>query len=353
MIDDTVHGQRLAEVVGRITQDDPAPGDLIDELMALRDAVEADPAVDTEAFLKEADRILVSAFGGVGPHRLSSQLLVDPEPPVLTERYAQAVVYAAGLHRDQRRKGTAIPYVAHLLGTSSFLLEQPAVDEDQAIAALLHDAIEDHPEQTDLETIARHFGPRVARIVADCSDADAHPKPPWRHRKVAYLEHLQGVTRSSLQVALADKLHNARAIVTDLETSGDEVWTRFNGPPVAQRWYYSAMAELFSRRLGSTLAQALQRTVERLTAHLPESLDLDDGLDRPEWVGTDSVTGAAADLLAAAWIVRTSPEELVQTGAQAWCTADGQWWIEQADTGDAGRPLVICIRPLEAVSHAA
>ena len=346
-MDDTVQGQRLADIVGRITQQDLAPGDVLGELAALRADVEAQLGPQAEAFLRAADKVLVGCFGTVGPHRLSDQLLADPEPPALTARYAQAVTYAADLHRDQRRKGTAIPYVSHLLGASAFLLEQPAVDEDQAIAALLHDAIEDHPEQTDLETIAQHFGSRVARIVQDCSDADSHPKPPWRHRKAAYLAHLQTVPRASLQVALGDKLHKARAIVTDLETSGEAVWTRFNAPPVAQRWYYTSLAELFSRRMGSTLSQALQRTVERLVAHLPETLDLPADVPRPEWVDDATVTGAAADLLGAAWVVRAAPDDLVAYGPSAWGTPDGQWWIEEAPAGDLERPLVICVRPAE------
>lgn len=341
----TVHDRRLAEVIGRISQDDVAPGDLVSDLAELREGIEADPAVDGPAFLREVDRVMVLAFGGVGPHRLSDQLLADPEPPALGQRYGEAVVYATGLHRDQRRKGTAIPYVAHLLGASAFLLEQPAVDEDQAIAALLHDAIEDQGDQTDLPSIAERFGTRVARIVADCTDADSHPKPPWRHRKVAYLDHLVDVSRSSLQVSLADKLHNARAIVTDLETSGPSVWTRFSAPPVAQHWYFTALAGVFSHRLGNRIAQALQVTVGRLTAHLPEELELPDGLERPDWVGTESVTGAAVDADDAAYVVGAAPVDLIRTGPAAWTTPDQVWWIEESYNGDLDRPLTICIRP--------
>lgn len=349
----TQHDQRLAALVHRISQDDAPPGDLVEDLLALREAVEADPSVDADAVLRDADRVLVSAFGGIGPHRLTEHLLADPEPPALGEAYAQAVLYAAALHRDQRRKGTAVPYVAHLLGASAFLLEQPAVTEEQAIAALLHDAIEDQPEQTDLQQIAHRFGRRVAGMVADCTDADTLPKPPWRHRKVAYLDHLLTVGRSSLQVSLADKLHNARAIVTDLETGGPSVWTRFNAPPVAQRWYFHALAGVFSLRLGNQLAQAMQRTVERLTAHLPEQLELSDSIDRPQWVGTDSVTGAAIDADDAAYVVGAHPGDLIATGPAAWTTADDAWWIEEAYNGDLDRPLTICVRPADQIVAAA
>ena len=169
----------------------------------------------------------------------------------LGERFADAVAYASDLHREQVRKQTTTPYLSHLLGTAAFLMEQEGTTEDQAIAALLHDALEDHPDRTSAAEIEERFGATVARIVQDCSDTDVHPKPPWRERKEAYLAHLETAPIDSLQVSLADKLHNSRAILTDLQTIGPVVWTRFNAGVEEQRWYYTALAEVFVRRLGS------------------------------------------------------------------------------------------------------
>lgn len=270
------------------------------------------------------------------------------EPHItLTPRFAQAVEYAAELHRDQSRKATSIPYVSHLLGAAAFVLEQPGTTEDQAIAGLLHDAIEDQPERTDLAEITDRFGPTVAQIVADCTDADTHPKPPWRHRKVAYLAHLETVAVLSLQVSLADKLHNARAILTDLQASGPTVWQRFNAPPVAQHWYYTGLAEVFDRRLDSTLSKALSATVGMITADLPATVDLAAGLERPSWVGTDSVTGAVADLDDAADRTHAlnSGAALQPVGPQAWRSGDDQWWVEKVDAGDPSHPLTVFVAP--------
>jgi hypothetical protein len=338
--------QQWDAISDRVSKD-AAPGDLTGDLDRFRETLEDELTPDeVRQLLEGADKSLTSIFGTVGPHRLTDLPLTDPEPVALTERYGDAVAEAARLHADQRRKGTKVPYVSHLLGTSAFLLEQPGVDEDQAIAALLHDAIEDQHDKTSLDDITGRFGPRVARIVADCTDADTDPKPPWRHRKAAYLDHLEEVSHSSLQVSLADKLHNARAIVTDLETQGPLVWTRFNAPPVAQRWYYGRLAEVFSRRLGSTLAQALQRTVERLTANLPEQIaDAEDGV-RPEWAGTDAVTGAASGLIEAAAEIGIPTSDLVPHAEEAWSSPDGTWWIENTYNGDAERPLTIFVHPL-------
>ncbi|CAN5275917.1 hypothetical protein BH23ACT9_BH23ACT9_31290 [soil metagenome] len=347
------HEQRFGAIVQHIRAHDAAPGDIVEPLMELRDRAEAELAADATAFLRDADAELVALFGNVGPHRLTNQHLADPPPPPLTSRYGDAVTWAAELHRDQRRTGTEIPYIAHLLGASSFLLEQPVVDEDQAIAALLHDAVEDQPHQADIDAIAERFGPRVAGIVADCTDAWEQPKPPWRHRKTAYMAHLEGVGFSTLQVSLADKLHNARAIVTDLETTGASVWTRFNAPPVAQHWYYTHLAELFGRRLGTTVAQALQRSVERMTANLPHDIELPEGHDRPAWVGVDSVTGATADLEGAARVADTTVADLISHGGSAWATPDGLWWIEDVWSGDTNRPLTVFIRPADLFDPAA
>ncbi|MHC4178510.1 MAG: HD domain-containing protein, partial [Planctomycetota bacterium] len=125
----------------------------------------------------------------------------------LSDRFSQALVYAAALHADQRRKISGEPYLAHLLGVASIALQHGA-DENEAIAALLHDAIEDQGGPAAREEIRRRFGREVAEIVAGCSDADTVPKPPWRHRKQAHLDNLRHAPASVRLVSAADKLHN-------------------------------------------------------------------------------------------------------------------------------------------------
>ncbi len=133
-------------------------------------------------------------------------------------RLADATCFALSIHARQTRKGSGIPYIAHLLGVASLVLEHGG-DEEQAIAGLLHDAIEDAGAQQE-SVIADRFGPRVAGMVRDCTDADTLPKPPWRARKEAYIAHLESVGSDALLVSASDKLHNARAICTDLRIHG-------------------------------------------------------------------------------------------------------------------------------------
>lgn len=184
---------------------------------------------------------------------------------VLGERFAQAVAYAAQLHRDQPRKNTNIPYISHLLAAASLVLDQGG-DEDEAIAALLHDALEDQWQRTSEEEIRRRFGDKVARIVVACSDSLGGEKQDWKPRKEAYLEHLNVQVPDVLRVSLADKLHNARAIVADLRTSGDAVWDRFTGEPMQQAWYYASLAEVFRRRHDSPLVDEFAVVVAELVA---------------------------------------------------------------------------------------
>lgn len=167
------------------------------------------------------------------------------------------------LHRSQQRKSTEIPYVSHVLGVVSLVLEDGGT-EDEAIAALLHDAVEDQGGAPTLELIRQRFGDAVAEIVAGCSDTDQEPKPPWRERKEAYLAHLEEADQSVLRVSLADKLHNARAIARDLHTHGQSVWTRFNAGRGAQLWYFGSLLELFKRRSGSPMVHELQAVIAEL-----------------------------------------------------------------------------------------
>jgi (p)ppGpp synthase/HD superfamily hydrolase len=175
----------------------------------------------------------------------------ETEPNVrLSARYFEAVAYASGLHEGQTRKGTTIPYMSHLLGVSSLVLEALG-DEDQAIAALLHDAAEDCGGEPRLQEIDSMFGPRVASIVRGCSDSlvqDPTVKAPWRERKEEYIAHLQGVSMDVILVSCADKLHNARSLWTDIQRDGVKTMERFNasGPKIA--WYYTSLLAAFELR---------------------------------------------------------------------------------------------------------
>lgn len=190
--------------------------------------------------------------------------------PVLTPRFVEALGYAFELHAKQRRKQTEIPYVAHLMAVSALVLEDGG-DEDEAIAALLHDAIEDQSEHTSLEQIGHRFGPRVAKIVHACTDSHTLPKPPWRERKQAYLAGLPDKGESgALRVVASDKLHNARAVLSDYREVGEKLWDRFTGGREGTLWYYRSLADAL-RESGrvTRLAAELDRTVtelERLAA---------------------------------------------------------------------------------------
>jgi (p)ppGpp synthase/HD superfamily hydrolase len=188
--------------------------------------------------------------------------------PQLGSRFSEALAYAAEVHRGQVRKGTAVPYLAHLLGVAAMVLEAGG-DEDEAIAALLHDTVEDQGGAARLADVRDRFGDHVAAVVAACSDTDQQPKPPWRERKEAFLEHLQKAPPDVLRVSLADKLYNARALVADLRAQGDRTWPRFNAGKLDQLWYYRTLAELFRARLPGAMADQLGENVaemERLSS---------------------------------------------------------------------------------------
>ena len=170
---------------------------------------------------------------------------------MLTDRFAQAVLYTTELHREQTRKETQIPYITHLFAVCSLVLEDGG-SEDEAISALLHDGPEDQGGQPILDTIRADYGEEVANTVAGLSDAlpaIGEEKAPWRERKEAYLWHLEEAPASVLKVSLADKLHNARSILTDLGEIGEAVWDRFNADRTDQAWYYGALLRTFEARL--------------------------------------------------------------------------------------------------------
>ena len=184
----------------------------------------------------------------------------------------EALVYAAGLHAEQTKKGgEEIPYIAHLLGVCSLTLEAGGT-EDQAIAALLHDAAEDQGGRERLEEIRGKFGDRVAEIVEACTDAFEDPKPDWRPRKERYLEHLASSPVDALLVACADKLYNTRAILQDHRRVDDEVFKRFTGKKEGTLWYYRALADaLANSALESWLVEELMRAVGELERAAPST----------------------------------------------------------------------------------
>jgi (p)ppGpp synthase/HD superfamily hydrolase len=179
---------------------------------------------------------------------------------VLTKRFQEAMVYACELHARQKRKGSSVPYIAHLLGTTSIALEFGA-NEDEAIAALLHDAIEDQGGDNTRQDIKKRFGETVVMIVNGCTDSDTFFKPPWRLRKEAYLAHLQDASPSVCLVSASDKLHNARSILQDYRQLGEKLWSRFNGGREGTLWYYQNLVETFRCRVPQGLALELEKTV--------------------------------------------------------------------------------------------
>jgi (p)ppGpp synthase/HD superfamily hydrolase len=172
---------------------------------------------------------------------------LDPPPRQLTARFREALWFAAFLHAEQIRKGTDIPYVAHLLAVAALVIEHDG-GEDQAITALLHDSAEDQGGAQVLDQIRDRFGVKVESIVEACSDTTVVPKPPWRERKERYVEHLADVSEDVLLVSLADKVHNARAILGDYKRIGDALWDRFQGKKNGTLWYYGALVEAFANR---------------------------------------------------------------------------------------------------------
>ena len=193
-------------------------------------------------------------------------------PWPLTRRFDEALAYAAWAHEGQYRKGTSIPYVSHLLGVCSMVFEDGGC-EDEAIAALLHDAVEDAGGRPRARAIRERFGERVARIVEECSDTDAEPKPPWRARKEAYIARAKGASDDVRRVSLADKVHNARALLRDYRSDGPALWGRFNARCAEQLWYLDELIRAFRRPQDNALVDELARVVGELRALIAEKGD--------------------------------------------------------------------------------
>jgi GTP pyrophosphokinase len=181
----------------------------------------------------------------------------------LTPRFQDALTLAFALHKNQYRKSAETPYVAHLLGVAALVLESGG-SEDEAIAGLLHDAVEDQGGAAARELIFEKFGEAVAAIVDGCSDSDTMPKPPWRERKEAYLAHLKSASPSVLLVTSADKLYNARTILADYRQMGEDVWSRFKGGRDGTLWYYQAFIKEMRTLTQSPLLDELERVVAEL-----------------------------------------------------------------------------------------
>ena len=188
----------------------------------------------------------------------------------LTERFHQALTYATEMHKEQTRKSTSITYICHPIGVASLVLEAGG-DEDQAIAALLHDVPEDCGGEPRLVEIAEKFGDRVAHIVRGCSDSlveNPKEKGPWRERKEVHIEHLDNADLDTLTVTAADKAHNARSIATDLQNQGPSLWNRFNANHEDIIWYYeSVLAVLVKRQVSPSLLTPLKNAISLMKSH--------------------------------------------------------------------------------------
>lgn len=186
----------------------------------------------------------------------------DPPGVDLGERFEEALAWTSSLHRRQARKRPAVPYVAHLLAVCSLVIEAGG-DEDEAIAALLHDAVEDQGGAPLLAEIRSRYGDRVAEIVDGCTDAYESPKPAWRQRKQDFIAGLDQASDSVLLVVAADKLHNAQSTIESLQAEGLAVWERFRGRERAL-WYYRQVAEAIERRGANSLTRRLRKAVDTL-----------------------------------------------------------------------------------------
>jgi (p)ppGpp synthase/HD superfamily hydrolase len=195
------------------------------------------------------------------PAKAISQIKLGP-------RFQRAFEFAVKQHAGQTRKASTIPYIAHLMGVASLVFEAGG-DEDLAIAALLHDVVEDCGGAPILTQIRRRFGSRVAKIVDGCTDAYQLPKPPWHDRKVSYINRLKKEDDETRLVSAADKLNNVRSILSDYRTIGESVWSRFNGGRDGTLWYYRTLRDEFLRSKPNRITRDFDlavRDLESLTA---------------------------------------------------------------------------------------
>lgn len=185
----------------------------------------------------------------------------------LTPRFERALLFATRKHAGQFRKGTPAPYISHLMGVAGLVLEAGG-DEDLAIAALLHDVVEDCGGEKMLKEVRRRFGKRVAHVVDGCTDTYEDPKPPWRQRKQEYIDHLRTADDDVHLVSAADKLHNSRHILADYYQDGEVIWQRFNGGREGTLWYYRTLLKEFRRRTPNRIVNEFGRVVKELEARV-------------------------------------------------------------------------------------
>ncbi len=181
----------------------------------------------------------------------------------LGARFLNAFLFAAEKHAGQARKASTIPYISHLMGVASLVLEAGG-DQDLAIAALLHDVVEDCGGAPMLKEVRRRFGRRVAHVVDGCTDTDIDPKPPWRERKEHYLRHLRKADEDTRFVSAADKLHNVRSILADYRDAGESIWARFNGGREGTLWYYRVLLDEFLRSKPNRITRDFELAVNDL-----------------------------------------------------------------------------------------
>jgi (p)ppGpp synthase/HD superfamily hydrolase len=192
-------------------------------------------------------------------------------PPDLGPRLEEAFRYAAGKHAGQTRKQTAVPYLSHLMAVASLVLEAGG-DEDMAIAALLHDVVEDCGGMPRLHEVREQFGQRVATIVEGCTDSFGEPKPEWVERKKDYLREVKHADARTRLVSASDKLHNVRTILADYRQDREAIWSRFSGKKDGTLWYYRALSDEFQRRGPNRISDELELAVaelERITGRKP------------------------------------------------------------------------------------
>ncbi|MGB2602533.1 MAG: HD domain-containing protein [Candidatus Sulfotelmatobacter sp.] len=199
------------------------------------------------------------------PSARKQQSALKKRPIKLGPRFRRAFLFAADKHAGQARKASTIPYIAHLMGVASLVLEFGG-DEDMAIAALLHDVVEDCGGTRIQAEVRRRFGNRVAKIVAGCTDSDTTPKPAWRERKENYIQHLKDADAETRLVSAADKLNNVRSILTDHRDVGEAIWARFHGGRDGTLWYYRALLEEFLGRKPHRLIREFELAVKELEA---------------------------------------------------------------------------------------
>ncbi len=198
---------------------------------------------------------------------------ISLKPPKLGLPLQRAFRYAAEKHAGQTRKQTAVPYLSHLMAVASLVLEAGG-DEDMAIAALLHDVVEDCGGMPRLREVRKQFGPRVAKIVEGCTDSFGDPKPEWMERKKGYLREVKDADAETRLVSAADKLHNVRTILSDYRREGESVWKRFSGKKKGTLWYYRALSDEYQRRSPNRITGELEIAVaelERAVGRNPQS----------------------------------------------------------------------------------